>query len=190
MLPPAESRERRTITIAAWVSVIALTVAYVAVPFAQRVSTRQSEIALRQAQLGRVTAYVARQPEIERAAASRALAVERYGTRLLHGRSPSLVGAELQRVLQDYARLSRVSVSRLEVAGVVDSAGGPTASLSATLSAVGDIYGLAQLLTYLQQGPQAIEVRELSIASHSALRGELLQLSVTVRAPFLVEAPE
>lgn len=185
-----DPRERRTITIAVWVSLLALSLAYVVLPYLQRVSSRQAEIALRRAQVGRLAAYVARQPEIEQAAASRASALDAYGTRLLRARSPSLVGAELQRVLQDYARMSRVSVSRLDVAGVADSSGGDTPSMPATLSAVGDIYGLAQLLAHLQQGPQVIDVSLLSIASTSALRGDLLQLSLSVRAPFLTDAPE
>jgi hypothetical protein len=185
-----DPRERRTITIAIWVSVIALALAYVVIPFAQRVSARQTEIALKRAQVGRLTAYVKRHSEIERAVAARAAALDTYGTRVLRGRSPSLVGAEVQHLLQDYARMSRVSVSRLDVAGVADSAGGVTLTMPATLSAVGDVYGLAQLLTYLQQGQHVMEVRDLTIASTSALRGDLLQLSLSVRVPFLVEAPE
>ena len=184
-----DARERRTITIAIWVTVVALAFAYVVMPFAQRVLARQAEIALRRAQVGRLTAYVTRHPEIEKAVASRTSVLEAYGTRVLRGRSPSLVGAELQRVLQDYAHTSRVSVSRLDVPGVADSTRGETLTMPATLSAVGDVYGLAQLLTLLQQGPFVIEVRDLSITSTSALRGELLQLSLTARAPFVVEAP-
>lgn len=184
-----DARERRTITIAFWVSIVALALAYVVVPFAQRVWARQAEIALRRAQVGRLTAYVTRHAEIETALTSRSSTLEAYGTRVLRGRSPSLVGAELQRMLQDYARTSRVSVSRLDVAGVADSTGGETLSMPATLSAVGDVYGLAQLLTHLQRGPFVIEVRDLSIASTSALRGDLLQLSLTARAPFVVESP-
>ena len=191
--PPAQADpvkgERRTITIAIWVSVVALAFAYVVMPFAQRVLARQAEIALRRAQVGRLTAYMTRQAEIEKAVASRTSVLEAYGTRVLRGRSPSLVGAELQRVLQDYAHTSRVSVSRLDVPGVADSTRGETSSMPATLSAVGDVYGLAQLLTLLQQGPFVIEVRDLSITSTSALRGELLQVSLTARAPFVVEAP-
>jgi hypothetical protein len=90
--------------------------------------------------------------------------------------------------LQDDARMSRVSVSRLEVSGVADST--PVTQqrmLPATISAVGDIYGLVQLLGYLQHGPQLVDVRDVTILSTSALRGDLLQLSLQVQAPFLVD---
>lgn len=183
-----DARERRTIVIAAWVAAAALATAYVGIPFARRVTARNAQIAVERERVGRLTTYVRRQSEIDSAIATRDAALAQSPARVLHGRSAALVASELQRVLQDYARMSRVSVSRIDVPGTPDSSG-TSLSMGATISAVGDIYGLVQLLGYLQHGPQLVTVRDLSVQSTSALRGDLLQLSVQVRAPFLVDEP-
>lgn len=187
MRPHPDARERRTIAVAIRVSAVALALAYVVIPFVQRSLARASEIELRRAQVGRMGAVVSRQPELERAVQARGAALDAYGTRVLRGPSPALIGAELQRLLQDEARASGVSVSRLDVTGIADSSGGPTLSMAATLSAAGDVYGLARLLRALADGPVLTEVRELSIQSTSGLRGDVLQLSLGVRAPFVAE---
>ncbi len=181
--------ERRTVFIGLWVSVVALALAFVVLPSWRRVSDRDSQIALKREQVARLRAYVRHRADFDSAATSRELLLASSPTRMLRGRAPALVAAELQRVLQDYARMSRVSVSRLDVAGVADSSEGRL-TIPASVSAVSDIYGLVQLLGYLQHGPQLMDVKELTVQSTSALRGDLLQVSLQVRAPYLTEGQE
>ncbi len=55
--------------------------------------------------------------------------------------------------------------------------------LPASITAVGDIYGISQFLSLLQRGSPVMEIRDLTLVSNSALREGLLQLSLTLRAP-------
>ena len=61
--------------------------------------------------------------------------------------------------------------------------------MPATLIALGDVYGVADLLARVQQGSALLEVREMTIQVNPARRadggGELLQLTLAVRAPFV-----
>jgi hypothetical protein len=112
------------------------------------------------------------------------------GPRVMRGRTADLVAADVQRLLQDQARLSRVSVSRLEVLPTPpDSAREAATALSASLTATTDIYGLADLLARLHRSQALMAVEELSVAPNPVLRGNLLQIAMTLRAPWLLEAP-
>jgi hypothetical protein len=50
---------------------------------------------------------------------------------------------------------------------------------------VGDIYGLTDMLALIQHGPLLLEVTELSVRPNSALRGELLQVTVALRGAWV-----
>jgi hypothetical protein len=107
--------------------------------------------------------------------------------RLVHGRTPALAASALQALLQEYAVAARVSVTRLDVASAGDSAGGGVPAIPATIAAVSDIYGLADFLARVEQGERWLEVTELVVSPNPALRGELLQLSLVVRAPYVLD---
>jgi hypothetical protein len=81
-------------------------------------------------------------------------------------------------------------VSRLEVLPTPpDSAREAATALSASLTATTDIYGLADLLARLHRSQALMAVEELSVAPNPVLRGNLLQIAMTLRAPWLLEAP-
>ena len=61
-------------------------------------------------------------------------------------------------------------------------------NMPATVSAIGDVYGVTQLLYLIQHGSRLLEISELTVRPNPALRGELLQLTVTLRGPFVTEA--
>lgn len=123
---------------------------------------------------------------LTREAAARAAVVDALPVRLVRGRTTALAASALQRVLQEYASASRVSVTRLDVASAADSASDGPPAIPATISAVSDVYGLADFLSRIEHGNSLLEVRELSVSANSALRGELLQMSLVVRAPFVL----
>jgi hypothetical protein len=56
--------------------------------------------------------------------------------------------------------------------------------ISASVSATGDVHGLADLLRHIHTGAQLMEIRELDVRPNPALRGELLQVQIVVRAPY------
>jgi hypothetical protein len=57
----------------------------------------------------------------------------------------------------------------------------------ATLAAQGDIYGIADFLRRLQHGPWLVEITDFSIAPNPVLRGNILQVSIGMRAPVVME---
>jgi hypothetical protein len=103
--------------------------------------------------------------------------------RTLSARSPALAASALQTLVQGYADEAGVTVRELNVAGATDSPA-TSESIPATVSAIGDIYGLSGFLSRLQNGTTLIDIREISISPNPALRGELLQFSVVLRAPY------
>jgi len=137
------------------------------------------------ARLARLTTIAGREAEIQDSTRVRDAQLEAGGLRLLRARSPALAASALQALVREHARASGVSVTRMDVAGTVDAVATP--AVPATISAIGDIYGIARFLGLLQHGPRLLSVRELTIATNPVMRGELLQVSVTVHAPFVSE---
>lgn len=176
-----DARERRTVAIGATVAVVALFAAFVALPAARHWRDREVAIEAARDRVARLAGFAASQDKL--VAATR---VEPAGShaRALRARTAALAASELQALLQEQARVSRVSVERLEVSSANDSA---TSQVSAALSATTDIYGVADLLTRLHASPVLLSVEELQVTSNPVLRGNLLQLALTVRAPFVVQ---
>jgi len=182
-----EARERRTVAIGVIVSVVALLMAFGVLPLVRRISAREDTIAASEARLARLRSLTTREREVTQAARERSAQLDGIGTRLLSGRTTALAASSLQALLQDYARAAQMTVSRLDVAGAPDTSTTGDASIPATIALIGDVYGLADLMTLIQNGPRLLEVRELTVTSNSALRGDLLQVTVAVRGPFVPE---
>lgn len=180
-----EPRERRTIAIAVAVLATAFVFAYGVVPFARRWSAREELIATRAEQVARLTWLTEHEPELRQAASTR---LGRVGSaerpRLLAGRSPALAASALQTLVQGYADESGVTVRELNVAGAPDSSSAGTDAIPATISAIGDIWGVSSFISRLQHGTTLIDIREIGVSPNPALRGELLQLSLVLRAPY------
>ncbi len=180
-----EPRERRTITVAGLVLATAFLFAYGIVPFARRWSAREDLIAMRAEQVARLQWLTEHESELQQTASvrlARAASIER--PRLLTGRSPALAASSLQTLVQGYADESGVTVRELNVAGASDNASGSADGIPATISAIGDIYGVSNFVSRLQHGTTLIEIREIGVSPNPALRGELLQLSLVLRAPY------
>lgn len=169
----------------ATVSVVALVLAYGVLPFARRWSDREDRIAASADRLSRLRSLVANERELRAVVAAREAAGAAAGTGrgILAGRTPALAASSLQSAIQEYATRSRVSVSRLDVAGAPDTSNAVLPMIPASLSAVGDIYGISEFLSLLQRGSPVIEIRELTLISNSSLRDGLIQLSISLRAP-------
>ena len=173
--PPINAREKRTIAWGATVAVTALFIAFGVLPVARRWSAREDAIAAARERVARLEGVLA---TAQAGPAPGALGVPL----LLRGRTPDLAGSALQAALQDLARTSRVSITRLEVVpDSTDAAAGVRASLSATT----DVYGLADLLSRLQGHTPLLAAEELSVSMNPVLRGNLLQLTLGVQAPWV-----
>jgi hypothetical protein len=191
-----DARERRTIVIGGATLVVALLISTFLLPAASRWRDREAMIDALRRQRAQLVSLGTHREALEAVVQARAAALEALPVRLVHGRTPALAASALQALLQEYASAARVSVTRLDVAsgGVettdVASGGEATAgvpAIPATISAVSDIYGLADFLARVEHGGHWLEVAELAVSPNSALRGELLQMSLVVRAPYLLD---
>ena len=180
-------RERRTIAAGLLVSVLALLIVFGVLPFARRWHARENTIAAEQQHLARLRGLVGREADLRQALDERRNRLEGGVQRLLSGRTPALVASSLQSLLQSYADQSQVTVSRLDVTGEAVKSNG-LEMMPATVSAIGDVYGVTQMLYLIEHGSRLLEISELTVRPNPALRGELLQLTVTLRGPFVTEA--
>lgn len=144
---------------------------------------REATITMKQEQLQRLRALLANADAVRDSVSVREA---RHATmpQLIAARSAAAAGAEVQSFVQDQAQMARVSVQSLDIAGASEVTGA-VAVVPVTVTALGDIYGVTAWLEALQRGPRLLDIRELTITPNSALRGEPLQVSVTLRAPFV-----
>jgi type II secretory pathway component PulM len=184
------ARERRTL---AWGAAAAacVVVLWLAIPAARAWSDREALIAARRNELARLQGLSAAESTLREAVNARTTRAAEFPQRPVSAGTAALAAGVLQGVLQRYADDSQLSVSELNVSGEPDSTAVPLAALPATLIALGDVYGVADLVSRVQNGNTLLEVRELSVQINPARRadgnGELLQVTLTVRAPFVIE---
>jgi hypothetical protein len=167
------------------VSLLALVIAYGVLPYVRRLQTREQLIAAELDRLARVRGLINGETALRTAIEEHGGALNAGAQRLLSGRTPALVASSLQTLLQEYANQSLVTVSRLDVRESVLSNG--VQMMPATVSAIGDIYGISQLLYLIQHGSRVLEIAELSVRPNPALKGELLQITVTLRGAYVNE---
>lgn len=180
-----EPRERRTIAIAATVLAVAVLFAYVILPAARDWSRREEFIASSATQVAQLRWLIQNQAALQQASADRLTRDASAGRpRLLAGRSAALAASALQTLVQGYADEAGITVRELNVAGAPDSVSTETESIPATVSAIGDIWSVSDFVSRLQHGTTLVEIREIGVSPNPALRGELLQLSLVLRAPY------
>jgi hypothetical protein len=150
---------------------------------------RESLIAAKRDELSRLRGLQTATPMLREAVALREARAAEFPQRPVSAPTAALAAGVLQGVLQRYADESQLSVSELNVAGEPDTTAVPLAALPATLIALGDVYGVADLLDRVQHGNTLLEVREMTVQVNPARKadggGELLQLTLVVRAPFV-----
>lgn len=184
------ARDRRTLTWGAGAVACVLLLALL-IPVVKRWGDRESLIAARRGELARLHGVQGAESMLRTAVDARAARAAEYPQRPVAAATAALAAGVLQGVLQRYADDSQLSVSELNVSGEPDSTSVPLAALPATLIALGDVFGIADLLSRVQNGTTLLDVRELTVQINPARRaeggGELLQLTLTVRAPFVIE---
>lgn len=184
------ARERRTLTWGAAAAACVI-VLWLAIPAVRQWSDREALISARRGELARLRGLKAAESTLRTAVDARAARAAEFPQRPVSAATAALAAGVLQGVLQRYADDSQLSVSELNVSGEPDSTSVPLAALPATLIALGDIYGVADLVSRVQNGNTLLEVREMSVQINPARRadgaGELLQVTLTVRAPFVIE---
>jgi hypothetical protein len=172
------------VLIGATVLALALTAVYAVIPFTSRWQAREKVIAAEVERLERLRGLVADEAQLSAAVLEHERALDSGERRLLSGGTAGLAASELQSRLQDFADFSAVTVSGLDVTGEPETSEGMP-MIPATVSAVGDIYGITDLLHLIEQGPLLLEISDVSLSPNPALRGGLLQMRVALRAAYI-----
>lgn len=165
-----------------WMGVIVLA-AVALTPTFRAWRVRESRIAAARAELRELAGVVNSGPAIDSAIALNESQLARLPQRVLQSRSRALAASALQSLVQEIAEASNVTVTRLDVANSAD-----TGDVPITLTANGDIYGLAELLRQLRSARYAVLVDKLQAQNNSALRGapDVLQIALSLHAPVIV----
>lgn len=162
---------------------------WVAIPFVRSWSEREALITARRDELARLAGVTAAAPMLREAVAARSARAQEFAQRPVEAATAALAAGVLQGIVQRYADDSQMSVSELNVSGEPDSASVALAALPATLIALGDVYGVADLIDRVQHGTTLLDIRELTVQVNPSRRadggGELLQVTMVMRAPFV-----
>lgn len=173
------------------VAVTCVLALYALIPVVRDWSDREQLIDARRRELATLYGVRRGTPMLLTAVASRGARAAEFPQRPVMAGTAALAAGVLQGVLQRYADESQLSVSELNVAGDPDSTAVPLAALPATMIALGDVHGVADLLARVQYGSMLLDVRELTVQVNPARRaeggGELLQVTLVLRAPFVIE---
>jgi type II secretory pathway component PulM len=182
-----EPRERRTIAAGAILVAIVAVVVLGVLPFVRAWSEREALITATRERLARIESIAGREAQLIAQSQAMDQRLDAGGMRLVRARTVPLAASALQSMVREYARSSMVTVTRLDAAGAPLAVGGGALALPATISAQGDIYGIADFLRRLQYGQWLVELTDLAIAPNPVLRGNLLQVSIGLRAPIALE---
>jgi hypothetical protein len=200
-------RERRVVVGGALVVAVSFILTYAVVPFIRHWNTREAEAAVVRDRLTYLESLTSRAAAIEQRASAAERQLSSEPRRVVHARSATLAASALQSLLQDMADASALAVSRLEVSAddtigvdsvvsdpVAASAGDATGSavrlqIPATISAYGDIHGVARFLDLIGRGPRVLVLERLAVQRNAALLGapDVVQFTATLRAPVLPE---
>ena len=145
-------RERFVVWGGGAIAALGLLLAYVVLPAVDTWRERESRIAVYAEQLARLEALLAQRAALDSAVSALRRDRTQAAERLLAGNTAAVAASSLQRLINRYAEESRVRLDRVDVAGAGASTGDTLVSIPARLTGQGDIYGLVDLLFYLQQG--------------------------------------
>jgi type II secretory pathway component PulM len=181
-----EPRERRVVVGGAAVALLSLVTVLVVLPFADRWSRREQQIAASRAQVVRLEALIANEPTFRRVLDEQRRRRAGRGARLVVGETPALAASALQTLIRDYAVRSGVTLDRIDVVGEAQADSVAMPSIPMQLTARGDIHGLVDLLYQLQYGEKLLLTDEITITVGSPQPNgtQLLMLSLRLRGPF------
>ena len=154
-------RERRVVLGGAIVSVTALAVVLLVLPFARRWATREAAYSASREQWVRLQTLTAGTDRLRRALDERKLTHAADEARLVTGATAALAASVLQGLLQRYADESSVQLDRVDVAGQPRPDKPGLLAIPVQLQGQGDIYGLVDFLYRLEHGEKLLVLDEV-----------------------------
>jgi len=108
-----------------------------------------------------------------------------YDSALVDGTTPSGASAELAALVSDAASGAEARIGSIQLAADTLAGRAALARVTARVSVSGDLMAIALMLQLLEEGPQLLAVRELSLVPSQA--GAVHAPSETLQAELLVE---
>jgi hypothetical protein len=156
-------RERLMVSAGLAVSLAALCLTQVVVPFADRWVARERAYGASREQWTRLQGLVASEERL-RQVLNRERGVRRAsGDLLVPGTTPALAGSGLQALLRRYAEESMLQLDRVDVAGQPRADRPGLLEIPVLLQGEGDIYGLVDFLFRVQHGERLLVIDELLV---------------------------
>lgn len=181
-------RERIVVSAGAAVSVAALCLTQVILPWTDRWSARETAYAARREQWSRLQALVASEGRLRRAVAEERRADRGSGALLSTGATPALAASSLQVLLRAYAEQSSIQLDRVDVAGQPTPDKPGLLAIPVSLQGQSDIYGLVAFLFRVQHGERLLVVDEIAVSSGLVQRAGGRRLVWSLRAHGLYPA--
>lgn len=185
-------RERRTVVAGALVVLVGVLLTRGVLPLAEHWQRQGARLAAARTRMAHAEGLLRQADALAALADSLERRLAASPRRLAHGASAEVAASALEGLLQGAAEASGSQLQQLALepptaAGEGDE-GGTLPVVRGTVSAVGDVAGLAQLLAQLADGPRPVHVERLSVQQNPALRGapDVLQWTVGVRVPVVV----
>ncbi|MEJ2237798.1 MAG: type II secretion system protein GspM [Gemmatimonadales bacterium] len=164
------------------VSVVALLAVMVVLPQGLRWMDREDQIAIQSEQLARLEALVSREDSVRRQLTDLQQARVSADRLLLEGETAAVAASSLQLLLNRYATESRVALARVDAVSRTPESGRGVLEIPARVAVQGDIYGLVDLLFYVQHGEKLLVIDELRVSETRVGQGsqDLLTVSIGV----------
>jgi hypothetical protein len=160
------ARERRVLAGGAVTVTAIVLLTQLALPWLDHWSEREARIDTMSERVSRLEALAAGETGLAAAVEDLAARRDTAARRLLPGSTPALAASALQTLLNGYAERSGVGVVRIEPEPAEPPAEGESLGrIPIRLTARGDVYGLVDLLFYLQNGETLLVIDELSVGS-------------------------
>ena len=190
-LPPTASRvglsprERGVIGAGAVIVALGFFVTRVAMPSLASWRTKTLALETARTRVAHWQGLIEHQDSLTRMATREERALAEQPRRVLHARTTALGASALQTYLQDAVDGAGMLVNRVDV----DQSTSTSDTLTAQLSVIGDIQGVARLLETLAHGPRVVTLTRLTVQQNSALRGaaDVLQVTIGIQAPLILE---
>jgi hypothetical protein len=156
-------RERVMVRAGLAVSLAALCLTQVVLPFAERWAARERAYAESREQWTRLKELVVSEARL-RQGLSRERSVRRAsGDLLVPGTTPALAASGLQALLRRYAEESMLQLDRVDVAGQPKADRPGLLEIPVALQGQGDIYGLVDFLFRVQHGERLLVIDEVLV---------------------------
>jgi type II secretion system (T2SS) protein M len=157
-------RERLMVPAGLAVSLAAVCMTQLVLPFADRWAARERAHAESREQWVRLQGLVVSEDRLRHTLNQERSVRRTSGDLLAQGTTPALAGSGLQALLRRYAEASMLQLDRVDVAGQPKAGRPGLLEIPVTLQGEGDIYGLVDFLFRVQHGERLLVIDELLVS--------------------------